>query len=131
MQTELSLAHGIQATLVPPISFQNGTLEVYGRSIPSAEMGGEPRELVRFQEPRYQPRFHRWDWTPDGRYLVYVKGNRQDQKSDLWRIAADGGTPQKLDVVVEGLRSLRMHPDGQRIVFSVGKSSQELLSCLS
>lgn len=29
MQTELSLAHGIQATLVPTISFQNATFEVY------------------------------------------------------------------------------------------------------
>jgi Tol biopolymer transport system component len=88
--------------------------------------GGEPRELVRFQEPGDQPRFHRWDWTPDGRYLVYAKGNPKDQKSELWRIAIDGGKPQKLDLVVEGLRSLRMHPDGQRMVFSVGKFSQEV-----
>ncbi len=88
--------------------------------------GSEPRELVRFQEPGYLPRFERWDWTPDGRYLVYAKGNPQDQKSELWRIAVDGGKPQKLDLVVEGLRSVRMHPDGQRIAFGVGKSSQEL-----
>ncbi len=88
--------------------------------------GGEPRELVRFQEPGYLPRFERWDWAPDGRYLVYAKGNPQDQKSELWRIAVDGGKPEKLDLVVEGLRSLRMHPDGQRIAFSTGKFSQEL-----
>ena len=43
MQTELSLARGIQATLVPTVSFQNSTFEVYGKSIPSAEMGGEAR----------------------------------------------------------------------------------------
>ena len=40
MQTELSLAHGIQATLVPTISFQNAAFEIYGQSLPSAEMGG-------------------------------------------------------------------------------------------
>jgi hypothetical protein len=41
MQTELSLAHGIQATLVPTISFQNASFELYGKSIPSTEMGGD------------------------------------------------------------------------------------------
>jgi serine phosphatase RsbU (regulator of sigma subunit) len=46
MQTELSLAHGIQATLVPTVSFQNTTFEVYGKSIPSAEMGGDLIDLI-------------------------------------------------------------------------------------
>ena len=46
MQTELSLALGIQATLVPTISFQNATLEVYGKSLPSAEMGGDLIDVI-------------------------------------------------------------------------------------
>jgi serine phosphatase RsbU (regulator of sigma subunit) len=46
MQTELSLAHGIQATLVPPISFQNATFEIYGKSLPSAEMGGDLIDVI-------------------------------------------------------------------------------------
>ncbi len=46
MQTELSLAHGIQATLVPTISFQNASFEVYGRSIPSTEMGGDLIDVI-------------------------------------------------------------------------------------
>ena len=41
MQTELALAHGIQATLVPTLSFQVDRFEVYGKSIPSTEMGGD------------------------------------------------------------------------------------------
>jgi serine phosphatase RsbU (regulator of sigma subunit) len=41
MQTELSLAHGIQATLVPTISFRTARFEVYGKSMPSTEMGGD------------------------------------------------------------------------------------------
>jgi hypothetical protein len=39
MQTELSLAHGIQVTLVPTVSFQNASFELYSKSIPSTEMG--------------------------------------------------------------------------------------------
>jgi serine phosphatase RsbU (regulator of sigma subunit) len=56
MQTELSLAHGIQETLVPTISFQNAAFEVYGKSLPSAEMGGDLIDLI----------------ESDGRLLAYV-----------------------------------------------------------
>lgn len=56
MQTELSLAHSIQATLVPTVSFQNSRFEVYGRSIPSTEMGGDLIDVI----------------ANDGSLLVYV-----------------------------------------------------------
>ena len=46
MQTELSLAHGIQATLVPTISFRNASFELYGKSIPSTEMGGDLIDVI-------------------------------------------------------------------------------------
>ncbi len=46
MQTELALAHGIQATLVPTLSLQVDGFEVYGKSIPSAEMGGDLIDTV-------------------------------------------------------------------------------------
>jgi hypothetical protein len=46
MQTELSLAHGIQATLVPTVSFQNASFELYGKSIPSTEMGGDLIDFI-------------------------------------------------------------------------------------
>jgi hypothetical protein len=46
MQTELSLAHGIQATLVPTLSFHGDRFEVYGQSIPSTEMGGDLIDAV-------------------------------------------------------------------------------------
>jgi Stage II sporulation protein E (SpoIIE) len=46
MQTELALAHGIQATLVPSVSFQNASFELYGKSIPSTEMGGDLIDVI-------------------------------------------------------------------------------------
>jgi serine phosphatase RsbU (regulator of sigma subunit) len=46
MQTELSLAHCIQATLVPTVSFQNTSFEAYGKSIPSTEMGGDLIDVI-------------------------------------------------------------------------------------
>ena len=50
MQTELSLAHGIQATLVPPISFRTARFEVYGKSLPSTEMGGDLIDTIESDE---------------------------------------------------------------------------------
>jgi hypothetical protein len=46
IQTELALAHGIQATLVPTLSLQVDRFEVYGKSIPSTEMGGDLIDAV-------------------------------------------------------------------------------------
>jgi hypothetical protein len=46
MQTELALAHGIQATLVPTLSLRVDRFEVYGKSIPSTEMGGDLIDAV-------------------------------------------------------------------------------------
>jgi hypothetical protein len=56
MQTELALAHGIQGTLVPPVSFRDVGFEIYGKSMPSAEMGGDLIDVIR----------------SDGRLLAYV-----------------------------------------------------------
>jgi sigma-B regulation protein RsbU (phosphoserine phosphatase) len=57
MQTELSLAHGIQATLVPDLSLRTPRFEVYGKSVPSTEMGGD---LIDFIE------------NDDGSLLAYI-----------------------------------------------------------
>jgi hypothetical protein len=50
MQTELALAHGIQATLVPTLSFRVAQFEVYGKSVPSTEMGGDLIDVVERDE---------------------------------------------------------------------------------
>jgi sigma-B regulation protein RsbU (phosphoserine phosphatase) len=57
MHTELSLAHGIQATLVPDLCLQGPSFEAYGKSIPSAEMGGDLIDLIE---------------SDDGSMLAYV-----------------------------------------------------------
>ena len=56
MQTELSLAHAMQARLVPTLSFENARFEVYGKSIPSTEMGGDLIDVIQ----------------SNGRMLVYI-----------------------------------------------------------
>ena len=50
MRTELSLAHGIQETLVPVLSIDGPDFEVYGRSLPSEEMGGDLIDVISTRE---------------------------------------------------------------------------------
>jgi Stage II sporulation protein E (SpoIIE) len=50
METELSLAHGIQKTLVPTISTTLDRCEIYGRTIPSDEVGGDLVDAVSLQD---------------------------------------------------------------------------------
>jgi serine phosphatase RsbU (regulator of sigma subunit) len=57
IQTELSLAHGIQQTLVPIIDLRSAHTEIYGISLPSAEVGGDLVDVVSL---------------PDGSVFAYV-----------------------------------------------------------
>ena len=57
IQTELSLAHGIQQTLVPIIDLRSARTEIYGVSLPSAEVGGDLVDVVSL---------------PDGSVFAYV-----------------------------------------------------------
>ena len=45
-RTELELAHGIQRTLVPAIDCDTQSVEVYGLSVPSEEVGGDLVDFV-------------------------------------------------------------------------------------
>ena len=92
-----------------------------------ATTGGEPREVVRLgpQElPISAP--PTLAWTPDGRYLLYLTGDGTGKKSELWRVAIEGGRPEKLDLTMEGLGELRVHPDGRRIAFSASQEVDEI-----
>ncbi len=50
LQTELSFAHAIQNTLVPPIAHKDSLLEIYGRTLPSEMVGGDLVDVVIMQD---------------------------------------------------------------------------------
>jgi len=79
-------------------------------------IGGEPRVLLKLNEGEQLLTIA---WTPDGKGLLYGKGVRNEQKSEVWRIPLEGGEPHKLGLEVEGLGlgRLTIHPDGRRIAF--------------
>ncbi len=78
--------------------------------------GGEPRELIQVND------VHTIAWTRDGRYILYGKtGEDSKDMVELWRISANGGESQKLELAMSNLMHLRVHPDGRRIAFTASQ----------
>lgn len=86
---------------------------------------GEARDLFRLSGPVY---FVDLAWSPDGQYVWFVKRTAFTGKPpELWRIAAAGGKPEKLNLTVRRLRPhLRFHPDGRQIAFTAGRFEVEV-----
>ncbi|MGB7294033.1 MAG: tetratricopeptide repeat protein [Candidatus Aminicenantales bacterium] len=78
--------------------------------------GGEPRDIYSFTEARNRP--INPAWSADGRSVYFSKLRLPEALWDLYRVSADGGEPQKIDLTMAGLRHFSVHPDGQRIAFS-------------
>ena len=70
-------------------------------------------------------------WTPDGRHLLFGMDRAGADASgsaitELWLVPAEGGQPQKLDLAMDSLADLRMHPDGRHIAFVAGSHKGEV-----
>ena len=84
---------------------EEGTLRI----VPAA--GGEARVLR-----RRQGFFRKPQWTPDGRYLMYLAGTQ------LYRLPAEGGEPQPVGVQAQNSNQsiFAIHPDGRKLAFLGG-----------
>jgi len=60
-------------------------------------------------------------WSPDGESLVFVSARHgardDDDASDLWRVPAKGGTPQRLTATTGPVMLPAFSPDGRTIAF--------------
>jgi dipeptidyl aminopeptidase/acylaminoacyl peptidase len=60
-------------------------------------------------------------WAPDGRSIVFVSARHaerdEDDASDLWRVSAGGGTPQKLTATPGPILLPAFSPDGGTIAY--------------
>ena len=84
--------------------------------------GGEPHEVYRYEAEGHAS--GNVAWSRDGMsvfYPVETEGGHQ-----LWRASVAGGPAQRLDVQMETLRNLCVHPDGRRIAFDSGSGGAEV-----
>lgn len=83
--------------------------------------GGEARELVRLARPvEFQQIFFGYTWSPDDRYLYFLKRPRAEAPYELFRIPSTGGSEESLSLQFPELRDIDISPDGKKIAFSVG-----------
>ena len=126
-------ARGVWSFAVSP---DGGQLAYFGSDVetgskglfvmPSA--GGTPRLVV--------PAVSRGAlaWSPDGRDLLYATevpgagdGTPATARYALWHVPSQGGEPQQLPLTVDGMMmSLRVHPDGQRMLYGTLRANPEV-----
>ena len=81
--------------------------------------GGEPREIYRFEQGGnyvITPA-----WSADGRYIYFSKLQKPQGQGNIWdlyRISAETGEAQKINLSMAQLRHYSVHPDGLLLAFS-------------
>jgi dipeptidyl aminopeptidase/acylaminoacyl peptidase len=85
-----------------------------------AAAGGTPIQLTKGDADQIEGGAH---WAPDGQSLVYAAavrpGNdRLPGESDLYRITASGGTPERLTSIDGSETNPRLSPDGQWLAWT-------------
>lgn len=59
-------------------------------------------------------------WTPDSRRIVY------SEQKGIWSVPAEGGEPRRLQLKVDRLRDLSVHPDGRQILYNDSRQEMEV-----
>jgi len=76
--------------------------------------GGQSREVFRPTSPELYSGAvrHALSWTPDQRFLLWVRAD-----GSLWKVPALGGQAEKVGIPMENIKNLAVHPDGRQLVF--------------
>jgi len=84
--------------------------------------GGPSREVFRGSPWLDGSRFNTLAWTPNQRYLLFVRGSAGDNAPNvLWRVPVSGGPAEQMGLSMAArIKSPQIHPDGKRILFSAG-----------
>lgn len=87
-------------------------------SVPTS--GGPPRKIAQVSAANGWALlgFKRLTWSPDSRYLYYVKRSNSGTPSELFRVPAAGGKIESTGFTVPDARDLSFSPDGTHLAFS-------------
>ena len=81
---------------------------------------GTPKRLTNSTDGEHLP-----VWSPDGKYLAYVSWT--EDGGDIWRIAPDGGRPEKLTTQSAYYDDIMYSPTGSRIVAARAPRTQRAI----
>ncbi len=81
---------------------------------------GTPKRLTTSTDGEHLP-----VWSPDGKYLAYVSWT--EEGGDIWRIAPDGGRPEKLTTQSAYYDDIMYSPTGSRIVAARAPRTQRAI----
>ena len=84
--------------------------------------GGKARRLFSVQGPEW---FMTWDFTSDGKHVVIVRIDEQDQR-ELWTVSIETGRAEYTGLEMDGLREVSTQPNGHHVAFTAGWPSAEL-----
>jgi Tol biopolymer transport system component len=89
-----------------------------GRLIVAPVAGGEERVL--FDAPWVDgTRIGTLTWSPDGKYVFFVRADQKSERQMLFRVPSAGGEPQETGISTPGtLKNPDVHPDGRRIAYT-------------
>lgn len=91
--------------------------------------GKEAKELVRIDGEKESPFWGSAAWSPDGRYVFFLKGIKgREWQWQLWRIAIEGGEAQYLGLDFTGRLTgeLRIQPNGHQVAIDKIKVNLEV-----
>lgn len=82
--------------------------------------GGEEKALCTPQETKH---FEMATWSPDGRYIYFTE---RKEGTNLWRIPAEGGTPEKVWHSENRTEVFSIQPDGKQIALAIRERATEI-----
>ena len=67
-------------------------------------------------------------WSGDGRHLYFMKALVPGVTQELWRVASQGGTPERAGLTMDDVSMLfSFNPDGQRFAVSTNRPGKSEL----
>ncbi len=81
--------------------------------------GGKEKEICSSQEARA---FNSANWSIDGNFIYFIDSNG----NNLWRVSAEGGTPQKIWHSKNRIQGFDIHPNGTQLVLEKPEEITEI-----
>jgi serine/threonine-protein kinase len=98
--------------------------DTWTSSISFKVLGGGPRRDLASAKAPVTVLFQ--DWSPDGQSILFTRDEPGNGQRSLWRVSIHGGDPERLGLSMEGLRDVRVRPDGTKLTFTAGWPRKEL-----